>query len=305
MPCYTPLSAYRSKEFTSTGKRGITFDRNSALSSEVLRLPCGQCIGCRLERSRQWAIRCMHEKRMHEYAYFITFTYSPDCLPQDMSLRKPDMQLFWKRLRKKYGRFRYYMCGEYGETNGRPHYHAIVYGITFPDMVFYKKSRDGSSLYVSERLDETWKLGMCVIGDVTFESAAYVARYIVDKRFGPTADEHYSFVDADGVIHARLPEYTDMSKGIGKAWFEKYGAEAYQHDSVIMNGREIRPPRYYDKLQEVIDPARIEVLKRKRRRLALRLQKADKKFQTKRGVDRRRVAHIVAMRRLEQKGKEL
>ena len=151
-------------------------------------VPCGQCIGCRLERSRQWAIRCVHEASLHTDNCFITLTYSPDCLPSDGSLNHDDFQKFFKRLRKHIApkKIRYYMCGEYGEDLqqpsklGRPHFHACLFGLDFDDKQLYIV-RDDVKLYTSATLEKIWGKGFVTIGDVTFESAAYVARYIAKK----------------------------------------------------------------------------------------------------------------------------
>ena len=165
------------------------------------KLPCGQCVGCRLERSRQWAIRCMHEAQMHEDNCFITLTFNPESLDDrsnPWSLDVRDFQLFMKRLRKKYGAgIRFYHCGEYGELNKRPHYHACIFGFDFPDKRLWKVTNSGHRLYISESLDELWPFGFCTIGNVTFESAAYVARYIMKKVNGDAAADHYEWIDED------------------------------------------------------------------------------------------------------------
>jgi len=92
MACFHPLQAYQ----LDTGE--IQFHDSGR--GHPLELPCGQCIGCRLERSRQWAIRCVHEASMHENNCFITLTYAPEYLPPDGGLIKSDFQKFIKRLRK-------------------------------------------------------------------------------------------------------------------------------------------------------------------------------------------------------------
>lgn len=252
MPCYSPLTAFYSRDVGPSGKRGITFQRNSSHTGVPLRLPCGQCVGCRLERSRQWAVRCMHEKRMHADNVFVTLTYNDEHLPDDGTLVKRDLQLFMKRLRKLKGKgVRFYACGEYGESTKRPHYHLILFNCWFADRKYYKKSPRGDTLYTSKELSGLWavdgkEIGFAVVGEVTFESCAYVARYICDKMTGPAAEDYYSWTDSDGVVHSVIPEFTNMSRrpGIGSTWYDKYGAEAYKHDSVIMNGKEIRPPRF-------------------------------------------------------------
>lgn len=281
MPCYSPLTAFYSRAIGPSGKRGVTFDRNASFSGEPLKLPCGQCVGCRLERSRQWAIRCMNEAKMHPKNCVVTLTYDDVHLPADRSLVKRDLQLFMKRLRKAHGSgIRFYACGEYGETTKRPHYHCILFNFDPADKVYYRKSAIDDNLWTSESLRLIWGNGYCVVGEVTFESCAYVARYIIDKMTGPKADDWYT--TDDGVIVE--PEFTNMSRrpGIGTAYFKKFGAEVYTHDSQIVRGLEVRPPRFYDVLMDAVDPKRMEVLKRKRRQKAL-LHKDDN------SVDRRRV----------------
>ena len=121
MACYTPLKGYRSTELTKNGKRKIVFNRNHGFADLPVTVPCGQCIGCRLERSRQWAIRCTHEASLWEKNCFITLTYNDENLPKDGSLDVTHFQKFMKRLRKKHGAgIRFYHCGEYGDKFGFP-----------------------------------------------------------------------------------------------------------------------------------------------------------------------------------------
>nr|QJB19059.1 MAG: replication initiator protein [Microvirus sp.] len=264
MPCYGPLTAYYSKELNPTGKRSLIFDRRASHSGVAVKLPCGQCIGCRLERSRQWAMRCMHEKRVcNAESSFVTLTYDNKNMPSECSLSVRDLQLFMKRLRKRTGDgVRFYACGEYGETTFRPHYHILLFNRDFSDKKFYKNAGCGEKLWNSSTLDELWPFGFNVIGDVTFDSCAYVARYIVKKITGDKAEAHYG---------GRLPEFTVMSRrpGIGFSWYEKYGEHAYALDSVVMNGKEIRPPRYYDTKYELVDSDQLALLKKKRLRAAI------------------------------------
>lgn len=134
----------------------------------------------------------------------------------------------------------FYMCGEYGETTVRPHYHAILFNTRFEDQRFYKWSTNGDPIYKSEELNRLWKLGECLVGAVTFESAAYVARYILKKITGDLAPAHYA---------GRAPEYAQMSRasGIGKGWFEKYKSDCYPSDFLVHDGKKAKVPRYYDK----------------------------------------------------------
>lgn len=261
MPCYSPLKGYKSKTLNPSGKRSIVFTPRDAFVDLPLDIPCGQCIGCRLERSRQWAIRCAHEASLHEHNCFITLTYNNENLPKDGSLHVDHFQLFMKRLRKKYGKgVRYFHCGEYGEKFGRPHYHACIFNLDFHDKIHWK-THNGQKYYTSKTLDALWEhKGYCVIGDVTFQSAAYVARYITKKITGKYAEAHYQ---------GRKPEYTTMSRrpGIAKHWLAKYASDVYPGDFVVMNDQKMKPPKYYDTQYEL--DHRDEFLQIKHKRLAL------------------------------------
>lgn len=281
MPCFFPNQAFRSVNFTKLGKRAITFDVREAWSSEVLSLPCGQCKGCRLERSRQWACRCIHEASLHRRNCFITLTYSPDNLPVGNTLVIEHFQKFMKRLRKKFGNgIRFFHCGEYGERTGRPHYHALLFGFDFPDKYYFKTSPSGEKLYRSPSLEKLWKFGYSSIGAVTFDSAAYVARYVLKKINGKLEDAGFYAIDYDkvdlipfvtfdpftGELLSRKPEYCTMSrrKAIGRSWLDVYFSDVYSHDSVILRGKKMRPPKYYDRVYEVLFPDDFEEIKAKR-----------------------------------------
>ena len=230
-------------------------------------VPCGQCVGCRLERSRQWAVRCYHEASLYEDNCFITLTYSDDALPVGGSLVLADYQKFMKRLRKKFGsNIRFYHCGEYGETTWRPHYHACLFNFDFADKRKFSKTNNGY-LYTSETLNELWPFGHSLIGDVTFESAAYVARYIMKKITGDGAEEHYQSVcNETGEIFNLRPEYTTMSRrpGIGAGWFDKYKEDVYFGDYVVVRGVKMRPPKFYDRSFEIASPNRFRLLRGRR-----------------------------------------
>lgn len=252
MPCYKPIQGYRSKTTEESGKRKIVFSTQTGYSDQPIEVPCGQCIGCRLERSRQWAMRCVHEATQHQDNCFITLTYNNDNLPENRSLDLEHYQLFMKRLRKHAAKenhkVRYFHCGEYGEKYSRPHYHAILFGYDFPDKKLWKEKAE-TKLYQSETLAKLWGKGFCSIGDVTFESAAYVARYVLKKITGDEAENHYRYTDElTGESFQITPEYTTMSRnpGIGKSWYDKYKKDAYPKDFVTMRGKKLKPPKYYD-----------------------------------------------------------
>ena len=250
MACFKPLTAWK----TESGE--VVWSERGAISRE-LTLPCGQCVGCRLERSRQWAVRVMHESQMHLGNSFVTLTYDDDHVPSDGSLNYRHYQLFMKRLRKKIGPVRFYMAGEYGEKFGRPHYHACLFGAYFGDRQLFKRMGSGCDIYTSELLSSVWTDGFASVGELTFESAAYVARYCMKKVTGDKADEHYRRTDfITGESYSIEPEFNRMSlrPGIGASWLDKYKTDVYPHDHVISNGFPAKPPRYFDQRLAVIDP---------------------------------------------------
>jgi hypothetical protein len=257
MACYHPLTAYLSGHQTNnaTGKsyRRVSFKETDEHDRQIS-LPCGQCIGCRLERSRQWAMRCIHEAQLHQNNCFITLTYDDEHLPKDLSLDHRDFQLFFKRLRKAnpHIKIRYYMAGEYGTNFGRPHFHACIFGYDFHDKKLFKRTSADSLLYRSQELEKLWSYGYSTIGDVTFESAAYVARYIMQKQTGKDVNkDHYTYCDLKtGELIKIQPEYNKMSlkPGIGANWYKKYKTDVYPHDYVEVRGKKLKPPKYYDRL---------------------------------------------------------
>jgi len=256
MPCYHPLKAFQCFD------KSIVFDQTR--KHDIVRsldLPCGQCVGCRLERSRQWAIRCMHEAQLHSQNSFITLTYDNTHLPSDGSLDHKDFQRFLKRLRKTLQnrglRVRYYMAGEYGELHARPHFHACIFGYDFPDKKLWQRTSAGSMLYRSAELEALWPFGHSTIGDVTFESAAYVARYIMKKQTGKDAESHYKRINPEtGEYLSLQPEYNKMSlkPGIGRDFYKKYTSDIYPQDYVILRGKKVKPPKYYDKQYKLDQP---------------------------------------------------
>lgn len=275
MPCFHPLLAWYAKGVNPTGKRSLTFKESNAYDGPDekykvrLEVPCGQCIGCRLDRSRNWAIRCLHEASLYENNCFITLTYDNDHLPSDLSLNKKDLQKFFKRLRRYLDHhenslpIRYFACGEYGDSTNRAHYHACVFNYSFPDRELWSV-RDGIRLYTSETLNTIWGKGYCVIGDVTFDSAAYVARYVMKKQTGKQSKLKYQFVDdSTGEIHQVEPEFNLMSRrpGIGREWFEKFKGDCYPKDFINVNGKEVKPPKYYDRLYDLESPEEMEAIK--------------------------------------------
>ncbi len=286
MSCFDPLHAYQSLTLkTPSGKNVITFDATQGQSTpyEKIRLPCGQCIGCRLDRSRQWAVRISHEASCFQHNAFITLTFAEENINLRNSLVKKDFQNFMKKLRKEIKGLqyvepltkssnpypiRYFHCGEYGEKFQRPHHHACLFNIDFNDKVLWS-SRKGVDLYHSDTLDEIWGHGMCTIGEVNYASAAYVARYITKKINGLHAASHYYRVDEEtGEQYYLEPEYITMSRrpGIGARWFNRFGkSDVYAKDFVTVNGKKFKPPKYYDTLYDNTAPNALAKLKHKRK----------------------------------------
>lgn len=268
MGCDYPVTAYRSREFNPETKRyGLTFNPLKALNStHSIRVPCGKCTGCRLERSRQWSVRCMHEASLHERNCFLTLTYSDTHLPVDYSVHERDWQLFMKRLRKHAfpNLIRFFACGEYGEKSLRPHYHALVFNYDPDDKVLFETSPRGDKLYLSKKLQELWTYGMVTVGSLTYQSASYTARYAMKKISGPMADSHYLRIHPlHGFICRVRPEFLLMSRkpGLGQGWFEKHGKETFTHDSVIIDGREAQPPRFY--FQQLPEEDRLAITRKR------------------------------------------
>lgn len=272
MACFHPIEAYQERFPNKEGKRPIHFHRVRVKRMLVeIKLPCGSCTGCLLERSRQWAVRCLHEKKMHRESCMVTLTYNDEHLPWAGSLHQDHFVRFMKRLRKRFvvkfpnhspakpfqvKEVRVFYCGEYGDLFGRPHYHALLFGMSFPDQIFLGKSK-GLPLWRSPLLEELWPFGRSSIGTVTFESAAYVARYVLKKVRGPKADEHYGLRDPEFVAMSRRP-------GIGSRWLEAHHSEVYPLDGVVVRGRLAKPPRYYDRELEKRYPEGMEWIRAKR-----------------------------------------
>lgn len=250
MACYSPIRAYQCADGS------VVFAERGDIV-RTLELGCQQCIGCRLERSRQWAVRCVHESKLYENNCFVTLTYDDDHVSSSLCYR--DFQLFIKRVRRRFAsvRVRFYMSGEYGEALGRPHFHAILFNLDFADKKFWRMSPAGFRMYRSKVLESLWTFGHSEIGSVTFESAAYIARYCVAKRTGHESWRHYVDVETGEV---RVPEFNRMSlkPGIGAGFMSRWSSDVAPDGRIVVNGVEVRLPKYYekflsdDRLEEVL-----------------------------------------------------
>jgi len=275
MPCYSPLHGYKSLE-----NGGFQFRRDNA--GEKMTVPCGGCLGCRLDRSREWAARIMHEAHEWDSNCFITLTYRDKRdateaqlrkgyhVPDDFSLDKSHFQKFMKRLRKKFPdrKIRYYHCGEYGDELHRPHYHACLFNLHFPDQELFKES-NGNSLFVSKTLEKLWPYGFSTIGELTYQSAAYCARYVLKKVTGDRSHDHYLRVSPEtGECWHVQPEYCTMSTkpGIGTRYYELYKGDFWPSDEMSVPGVGVvkKVPRYYQKRLENEDAGLLEEIQKVR-----------------------------------------
>lgn len=272
MTCYHPLQGWKSKDLTARGKRAVVFSPDKGFVDLPVQVPCGQCIGCRLEKARQWALRLMHEAQFHDYRWFLTLTYSDEHYPERGSLDKSHFQKFMKRLRKANPgcNIRYMHCGEYGDETFRPHYHAIVFGLPIPDLRQYEVTKRGDTMWTSEKLDQVWGLGKVMIGSVSYESAGYVARYVLKKVTGEQATDFYRRVDPEtGEVFSLVPPYVTMSlkPAIGDRFYDEFQADM-AGDFCIANGHEVGLPKRYDRRIEADDPEGLTKRKLARRKKA-------------------------------------
>lgn len=220
---------------------------------------------------------------MHDENYFVTFTYEQN----PRTLKHEDVQKFFKRLRKNQS-FRYFVCGEYGDRNDRPHYHAIMFGLHLQDLKVISERR-GNQLYESPYLTKMWGHGFVTIGRVTFDSAAYVASYCTKKITGDKSTDHYERLDLEtGELYALKPEYARMSlkPAIASTWLAKFGnSDVFAHDHVIVNGRAQRPPRYYDKYLDTFDAEKLLSHKTKRKLKSQLTNQKENTFQRLRTIE--------------------
>lgn len=244
--------------------------------TKFLTIPCGKCLECRLDYARTWASRCMMEAQLHESSYFVTLTYDDEYIPVSItnsdgefmsSLCKKDFQDFMKRLRERTGqKLRYFACGEYGSKTKRPHYHALIFGLHLDDLVLYSKNGRGDLLYNSKFMDSVWKKGYVVIGDLTYDSACYTARYVVKKALNDDSDllDDLGF-EKEFVLMSRNP-------GIGKEFYEQHKDEFRKYGHVYIptsdGSLKVISPRYFNNFLEEEFPGDFFEAKRKREQMA-------------------------------------
>ena len=288
-----PPSLYRIHKKTLFDDRQLHYFRDEPPKEVIeyfkrLEVPCGHCMQCRLNYAREWSARIMAESLLSDRNCFITLTYAPENLPKNGQLVKRDYQLFMKKLRlqasghqsiyglkSKNGKhpIRYYMCGEFGEQNFRPHYHACIFNYKPYDLKYSSTNKQGDTLYTSETLTKYWGLGQVWVGELTSQSADYVARYVTKKFKGDALDkaEHYRRIDEEtGEIINLQPEYACMSRmpGIGVPFFEKWESDFHRGQISVKkkNGDIIfrKMPRHFERLLEKVKPDLVADLKQAR-----------------------------------------
>lgn len=291
MSCFHPLPAIRkyAENTFAIGKRGQVFvpfvDPTTGEFVEPMTIPCGKCIGCRLDYSRMWADRCVLESLEYDkkLCWFLTLTYDDDHIETDerslltpkntLTLYPRDITLFLKRLRDaweyrhNWQGVRYYLCGEYGSTTARPHYHVLLFNCPVYDQQYAYSNQRGDAFYSSDELAELWGNGFIVLSDLTWENSAYTARYVLKKFKGETKDETDAYYKNAGIV----PEFTRSSRrpGIARGYYEVHKDEIYKNDEIILpKGKVTKPPKYFDNLMKDDNMKVISMIKYARRNVA-------------------------------------
>lgn len=272
MPCYYPLKGFVIGRDVVTGRKSVKVlsSLDASLDSsgfDSFPIPCGRCIGCRLDYAHEWANRCLLESKYHTESCFVTLTYDDFHVPRVVkngemfySLSKRDFQLFIKRLRRRYPdkRIRFFGCGEYGDQTFRPHYHIILFGHMFDDLVPLESSRTGHPMWSSQQLYDLWSMssrselssgvapaGRCVVQESVYDACSYIARYVLKKQTGLDKD----FYSSRGIE----PPFLLMSRrpGIGRQFYDDHPDifdSDFVHVSTFDGGKKFRPPKYFGRL---------------------------------------------------------
>lgn len=249
MPCFRPITCWSPPD-------GGPVQFSEKRDHREIEIPCGQCIGCRINRQQMWAFRCLAEASLHRHNWFATLTYAPEHLPPNGELDHRHWQLFAKRARKRLGPFRYLMCGEYGEQTLRPHYHALLFGLDVPDAVRIGMRRN-HPIFRSATLSDLWGLGLCELGTVTPQSARYCAGYVLKDSRAPELVNEYT-----GELMPLKAPYGRMSlkPGLGDAWVRRYYPEVFAHGACYAQDQRYRIPDRFKDLLDEINPEAFEEL---------------------------------------------
>lgn len=256
----------------------------------LMKVPCGKCIGCKFDYTKQWSDRMIMELADNDgKGIFVTLTYNNDHvpfavdengLPVSFSLQKRDFQLFMKRLRKRFPdkSIRFFACGEYGGHTLRPHYHAIIYGLTlsdFPDLYVHGMNELNQLYFVSSLFTNIWSNGFTLLSDVSYKTCAYVARYNVKKAYGDNIKPN-DLAEDSFVLMSRRPGIASRFYDSNPDFFDTMSA--YFADS---NGSvRVSCPSYFLHKLSIDNPEKYVNILRERRQLSkdrelLRLARSD------------------------------
>lgn len=280
MSCNAPIRAFQLMAKNSEGKNVILFNEKDVRGKNYIEteLPCGRCMGCRIEKARSLAIRCMHESEMFEFNCCLTLTYDDDHIDEDHSLRPDDWKTFIHNLRQTDEGFqevicpddkirrpiRYIQTGEYGDIDQRPHHHAMLFNYDFIDKQYLYTSDAGQRYYESQRLEELWPHGIAHISEVNSSAANYICRYCTKKIIEEIEETKYQRINENtGEIYEVLPEYSTKSNrpGLGRFWLDKYGKETFDRGYLYSNGHKAAIPKYYERIMETINPCSVYKVK--------------------------------------------
>lgn len=268
MSCTHPLTAW--KPLSTHASKPVYFGKVRPIGepTKEIKLPCRQCIGCLRSRQMDWSTRMMHEASLWEDNYFLTPTYDENNLPSDRSLIYRHFQLFMKKIRKHFTglTIRFVVAGEYGEQLQRPHFHAIIYNLPLTDLELYSNN-GGNKLYTSALIEKLWTFGGVKIGEVNATTCKYVAGYMLKELKSKNWEIEYTTLpDENGEIIKRTKPFNHMSTrpGIGKAWFEKHSKDCFPSDFLIVEGKKVPVPGYYDLLYSRDYPEEFEKIQQQR-----------------------------------------
>lgn len=260
-----------------------------SLKIQYEKIPCGKCWACQLNYSAEWATRIECECKKDDHNYFITFTYDNDHLPENGSLKPEHITTFIKSLRKHYERkgikgIKYFYCGEYGSTTGRPHYHMILMHCPLNLNEFYDTHIDTNfqEHWKSKEINKWWDKGITDIAAATWSTAAYVARYCT-KKIGTDQSQYEAL--------GRKPEFIRMSNGIGDSYYQENKEKIYEHDEIIMktvkgNTGSYKPPKAWDKKYKEENPGHFREIQKERRKAAERSSKLSETLSDYNDVDK-------------------
>lgn len=223
-----------------------------------------------MDRAREWALRCSHEAQMHTHNQFVTLTFDNKNFPADGSVSKRHVQLFLKRLRFAYSDkiVRFFASAEYSPIHNRPHYHLLLFNQLFEDQTIHSYNRQKQAIYKSTILQKLWPFGFSTTAAVNYQTARYCAQYALKKITGDLAPDHYTWPHPLHGYSIRVqPEFALMSRrpGLGSTWYDRFKADCYPSDFLIVDGKKHPIPKYYDNKLKKEALAELERHKRARK----------------------------------------